>query len=68
MKKVISVFPPFGAASQSGNQGGDRLGGEKSGSERKGVMQWTGSELTSGDLGSLVELKEEFQSIHCCCL
>ena len=29
------------------NQGGDRLGGETSGSERKGVMQWTGSELKS---------------------
>ena len=28
-------------------QGGDRLGGETSGSERKGVMQWTGSELKS---------------------
>ena len=23
-------------------QGGERLGGETSGSERKGVMQWTG--------------------------
>ena len=29
------------------NQGGDRLGGETSGSERKCVMQWTGSELKS---------------------
>ena len=29
------------------NQGGDRLGGETSVSERKGVMQWTGSELKS---------------------
>ena len=28
-------------------QGGERLGGETSGSERKGVMQWTGSELKS---------------------
>ena len=27
------------------NQGGERLGGETSGSERKGVMQWTESEL-----------------------
>ena len=29
------------------NQGGERLGGETSGSERKGMMQWTGSELKS---------------------
>ena len=28
-------------------QGGERLGGETSGSERKGVIQWTGSELKS---------------------
>ena len=29
------------------DQGGERLGGETSGSERKGVMQWTGSKLKS---------------------
>ena len=52
-------------------QGGERLDGETSGSERKGVMQWTGSELKSGTkrkryatkFGDLMELKEEF-SIH----
>ena len=31
----------------TGYQDGERLGGETSGSERKGVMQWTGSELKS---------------------
>ena len=50
-------------------QGGERLGGETSGSERKGVMQWTGSELKSetwkkrkhkAKFGDLMELKEEF--------
>ena len=35
------------ATSRARYQGGDRLGGETSGSERKGVMQWTGSELKS---------------------
>ena len=29
------------------SQGGERLGGETSKSEQKGVMQWTGSELKS---------------------
>ena len=50
------------------DQGGERLGGETSGSERKGVMQWTGSELKSetkrkqyaAKFGDLVELKEQF--------
>ena len=58
-------------SAESRNQGGERLGGETSGSERKGVMQWTGSELKSGTkrkryaakFGDLMELKEEF-SIH----
>ena len=53
------------------NQGGERLGGETSGSERKGVMQWTGGELISetkrklyaAKFGDLMDLKEEF-SIH----
>ena len=53
------------------DQGGERLGGETSGSERKGVMQWTGSELKfetkrkqyAAKFGDLIELKEEF-SIH----
>ena len=47
------------------------MGGETSGSERKGVMQWTGSELKSetkrkqyaAKFGDLMKLKEEF-SIH----
>ena len=50
------------------DQGGERLGGETSGSERKGVMQWTGSELKSetkrkqyaAKFGDLMELKEQF--------
>ena len=58
-------------ARESINQGGERLGGETSGSERKGVMQWTGSEFKSdtkrkqyaAKFGDLMELKEEF-SIH----
>ena len=53
-------------------QGGERLGGETSGSERKGVMQWTGSELKSetkrkqdaAKFEDLMKVKEE----HCCCL
>ena len=50
------------------DQGGERLGGETSGSERKGVMQWTGSKLKSetkrkryaAKFGDLMELKEEY--------
>ena len=56
------------AITHHSNQGGERLGDETSGSERKGVMQWTGSELKSetkrkryaAKFGDLIELKEEF--------
>ena len=54
-------------------QGGERLGGQTSRSERKGVMQWTESELKSetkrkryaAKFGDLMELKEEFQVYPC---
>ena len=45
LEKRLTGPGKLSGVSRNGPQGGKRLGDEKSGSQQKGVMQWTGIEL-----------------------